>query len=105
VTHRDKVASLKGVYGWLLEALADSDSDARAEFVQKLQGFVWSMEATLGSEALDELLRQLAHDLDFYVPTPQMRREDVSYFGDETFDQLIQAALADPSWSDVTSKA
>jgi hypothetical protein len=62
------------------------------ERVPELQDMVWK-EQLAGSSAIQEILRDLAYDLDFYEPDPHARAEDESYFGDERALAEIQEAL------------
>ena len=40
-----------------------------------------------------DVLTQLAQDLDYYEPDPEMRREDATFFGDERVTDEIREAL------------
>jgi hypothetical protein len=65
----------RDLYRLLIEiALAPNPQPA----IGRLQTVMWGAEAdSLGAN--DELLRELAYDLDFFVPDPRWRAEDPSY--------------------------
>ena len=79
----------------LLEStLADPSRLATA--VLEFQSTVWnsSSDALRASAKIEDVLRTLAYDLDFYVPDPVTRAEDSSYYGEERAIKEIQHALA-----------
>jgi hypothetical protein len=77
----------------LLE-LAISDRGRRAEHIQVFQNHIFGHE-DLGFEhpEVEEVLRELAYDLDYYVPDERSRAEDPSYYGDDRVEQEIRSAL------------
>ena len=63
------------------------EKTSRKELISEFQEKVWS------SESEDELLSQLAYDLDFYEPVDRLRSEDSSFYGDEELESLLKAVL------------
>ena len=66
---------------------------ALPEAIASLQQLVWNGELT-GSSAVQEILRELAYDLEYYQPDPQVRAEDTSLYDEERAIAEIEEALA-----------
>jgi hypothetical protein len=74
----------------LLRSIHASDGDPNA--VRRFQAMVWnSHSGDFGPD--DEFLRELAYDLDFYEPDPEVRSEDWSYYDKVRLLQLVRDAL------------
>jgi hypothetical protein len=65
-----------------------SDKSNRKQLIKEFQKQVWHNE-DLGNEILSEL----AYDLDFYEPDSTLRAEDASYYGDDKLEQEIKSVL------------
>lgn len=50
------------------------------DLIRKFQYEIWNMEET---DDVDEILIELAYELDYYEPNPIIRLEDPSYYGEE----------------------
>jgi hypothetical protein len=61
--------------------------------VATIQQLVWK-ETLTGDPAAQEVLRELAYDLEHYEPDPLARSEDASVYGDERALAAIEDALA-----------
>jgi hypothetical protein len=59
----------------------------RQKLISEFQEMVWS------SEVNNELLSQLAYDLDFYEPDDVLRDEDRSFYGDIELEVLLKEFL------------
>lgn len=75
---------------WLI---LEAPTGYKDKLVTKLADTIW-LDETERPEALDELLYELASDLDLYVPNEAHRAEDPSYYGDEKLHLVIKASLA-----------
>ena len=64
------------------------DKSNRKQLIKEFQQQVWHNE-DLGNEILSEL----AYDLDFYEPDSALRAEDASYYGDDKLEQEIKSVL------------
>ena len=82
----------------LTDSLSSIVPERRMEIIKAFQDEVWANAEQFLSAPLDDVLRDLAYDLDFYEPDPGKRAEDRAYFGDEQFRDLVRAALDAPSW-------
>lgn len=70
-----------------------SNSRKRAELIKDFQERVWNGEGYAKNEKINELLSELAYDLDFYEPKEEWRKESPSYYGEERLKQKIQTTL------------
>jgi hypothetical protein len=69
------------------------DRRALSEAIASFQQLVWK-EPLRGSSAVQEILRDLAYDLEYYEPDPRARAEDSSFYDDERAIAEIEEALA-----------
>ena len=60
----------------------------RKELVKQFQEQVWNNQITR-----NEILLDLAYDLDFYEPDSALRSGDPSYYGDEKLEEEVKLAL------------
>jgi len=65
--------------------------DQRQQLISEFQQIIWNSDLPTSWEF--EVLRDLAYDLDFYEPDVKLSAEDASFFGDERFEEEINAAL------------
>jgi hypothetical protein len=66
----------------------------RLPALSEFRNYVFGQEAVLGANGRQwDILNELAHDLEFYVPDPSDRREDPSYFGEERLEREVLEAL------------
>lgn len=63
------------------------DKRNRRELISKFQEMIWD------AEVKNDLLSQLAYDLDFYEPDKKLRIEDNSFYGDIELENLIEEVL------------
>ncbi len=62
--------------------------------IEIFQQIIWKDEGLVDVDnEVMEILYDLAYDLDFHEPSPEMRSEDASYFGDDKALAKIQMAL------------
>jgi len=68
----------------------------RWESIKRFQDAIFEgSQGRLGlSEGEWDVFTQLAQDLDYYEPDPEMRREDPTFYGDERVIEEIREALA-----------
>jgi hypothetical protein len=59
----------------------------RGDLIKEFQELVWK------DENANEILSELAFDLDFYEPDESWRSEDPSYYGDERLEEEIIKVL------------
>jgi hypothetical protein len=85
----------------LAQILSEDAPAGRLRQIKAFQTEVWSESDTLVSPQLDELLRDLAYDLDFYEPHAARRAEDRAFIGDDDLESLVRAGLTSPAWPDV----
>lgn len=63
------------------------DKKNRDNLIKKFQEEIWN------NDNANEILSELAYDLDFYEPNEDWRKENSSYYGDERLEQEIKLAL------------
>lgn len=68
------------------------DRRALPEAIASLQRLVWK-EPLTGSSAAQEILRELAYDLEYYEPDPRARAEDSSFYDGARAVAEIEEAL------------
>jgi len=64
-----------------------SDKLNRGNLIKQFQDSIWA------DANANEILSELAYDLDFYEPNDELRKEDPSYYGDERLEGVIREAL------------
>ncbi|MEO6284935.1 MAG: hypothetical protein ABIN80_15475 [Dyadobacter sp.] len=63
------------------------DKHNRINLIKQFQEFVWN------DDIANEVLSDLAYDLDFYEPNEEWRKEDPSYYGDERLEEEIKSTI------------
>ena len=66
----------------LLQTLLGAEHRVKQDLIRKFQDEVWNDES-IQDETLNEILSELAYDLDFYEPNEEWRKESLSYYGDD----------------------
>lgn len=64
----------------------------RIALVKKFQNEIWNDES-VRDERLNEILSELAYDLDFYEPNEEWKGESSNYYGDEILENLIKSGM------------
>lgn len=67
--------------------------EERAHLIDRFQQMVWHDAEGVEVDWIQEVLQNLAYDLDFYQPDPEIRKEDSSYYGDDRLELEIRTAL------------
>lgn len=65
--------------------------EQKQELIKSFQQRIWDSDIEEGP--LEEVLGDLAYDLDFYEPDSIKRSESGSFFGDERADEKVRTAL------------
>ena len=79
----------------ILQDILSSESSERAALVSKFQYLVWRGrdEREGANVEIDEILSDLAYDLDFYEPNEEWRKEDTSYYGDDRLEEEVKIVI------------
>jgi hypothetical protein len=85
------MADIAQVLSLLKETVVDSSKLMMN--IPKIQEAIWSSEIQFPSKGVEEILGDLAYDLDFFEADPRIRKEG-SFFGEEKALDEIRAALA-----------
>ena len=59
----------------------------RKRLVSEFQELIWN------SENANEILSELAYNLDYYEPNEELRKEDSRYYGDDRLEQEVKSAM------------
>lgn len=59
----------------------------RLALIREFQELVWNNDHS------SNILSELAYDLDFYEPNDDERKKEITYFGDEKLEKLINETL------------
>lgn len=70
-----------------------SDKEKREALINEFQEKVWNGGGYSTDEKINEILSELAYDLDFYEPNEEWRKEDPSYYGEERLEEEIRSTL------------
>ena len=75
-----------------LQSILEVQQPNRTKLIKEFQDEVWNDES-IQDEKLNEILSELAYDLDFYEPNEEWRKESISYYGDERLEKEIKSAI------------
>lgn len=75
-----------------LQIILESKDQIRIDLIRNFQDEFWNDE-NIKDEKLNEILSELAYDLDFYEPNEEWRKEAPNYFGDDKLEELINSAI------------
>ncbi len=70
-----------------------NDKNNRESLIKRFQEYIWNENPIFNSEEEENVLSDLAYDLDFYQPDIKIRDEDPSYYGDDRLETEIKTAL------------
>lgn len=76
----------------LLQTVLVAEHRIKQELIKEFQDEVWNDES-IQDETLNEILSQLAYDLDFYEPNEEWRNESLSYYGDDRLEEVVKTAI------------
>jgi len=63
------------------------DKQNRSVLIKEFQELIWN------DNNPNEILSELAYDLDFYEPNEEWRKQDISYYGDERLEEEIKSVI------------
>ncbi|PGH40574.1 MAG: hypothetical protein CRN43_02190 [Candidatus Nephrothrix sp. EaCA] len=75
-----------------LNYILDAQHTERTGLVKKFQSGIWNDE-NIQDEKLNDILSELAYDLDFYEPNDEWKKESPNYYGDECLEELIKLGI------------
>ena len=65
----------------------------KQELIKTFQERVWNGDDYSSNKRVNEILSELAYDLDFYQPNESLRKESPSYYGQERLEKEIKEAI------------
>ena len=63
------------------------DKANRMQLIREFQELIWN------DDNANEILSELALDLDYYEPNEEWRKQDPSYYGDDRLEEEIKLAI------------
>lgn len=75
-----------------LNQILESPTSKRTELVKAFQDEIWNDESIQDVE-LNDILSELAYDLDFYEPNEKWKKESPNYYGEERLEELIKSGI------------
>lgn len=76
----------------LLNYILDAQLSERANLVIELQNVIWNDES-IHDDKLNEILSELAYDLDFYEPNEEWKKESPNYYGDKRLNEILKQGI------------
>jgi hypothetical protein len=64
----------------------------QAEYIRELQNKIWDETNDLNDD-LQEILSDLAYNLNFYERDERYRDEDLGYYGDDKLSRIVDEAI------------
>jgi len=77
---------------FLLETIKLSPSTAKRS-ISEFQQYIWDDRVQVNQREILDILRDLAHDLDYFEADPSLRAEADSFFDEEKLQAEIDSAL------------
>ena len=69
------------------------DIKNRSTLIKEFQERIWNGKDYEHDKNINEILSELAYDLDFYEPNEEWRKESLSYYGEDRLKEEIKSAL------------
>lgn len=76
----------------LLHSILKSANSERVKVIKEFQNEVWN-DNSIQDQNLNELLSEIAYDLDFYEPNEKWRKEALSFYSNKELEELIKNAI------------
>ncbi|MDR2274876.1 MAG: hypothetical protein LBF27_28465 [Sphingobacterium sp.] len=76
----------------LLEEAMNSSGNDRIKAIKEFQDIVWD-DTSIQNEMLNDILTDIAYNLDFYEPNDEWRKENPSFYGDDRLEKEVKIAI------------
>ncbi|QRO51552.1 hypothetical protein NQ494_00660 [Butyricimonas virosa] len=76
----------------LLQCILEAESPSKDELIREFQEEVWNDESVQDSK-LNEVLSELAYDLDFYESNDRWRENNLGYYGNDKLKNIMKNAI------------
>ena len=73
----------------LLQCILEAESPSKDELIREFQEEVWNDESVQDSK-LNEVLSELAYDLDFYESNDRWRENNLGYYGNDKLKNIMK---------------
>lgn len=85
--------TINDIIKFLNSILLDKNSETRRMLVIGFNNYMFNHNGIIQNESIDDILIELAHDLEYYEPNPEYRSQDPSFYNDEKLEENIKQAL------------
>ena len=76
----------------LLRKILEKEQE-KQELINEFQNSVWNGKLSFLNKEIEEILNNLAVDLEYYVSNDKARKEDPSFYGNDRLEKEIREAL------------
>ena len=76
----------------ILQCILEAESPSKDELIREFQEEVWNDESVQDSK-LNEVLSELAYDLDFYESNDRWRENNLGYYGNDKLKNIMKNAI------------
>ena len=76
----------------LLQCILEAESPSKDELIREFQEEVWNDESVQDSK-LNEVLSELAYDLDFYESNDRWLENNLGYYGNDKLKNIMKNAI------------
>jgi len=73
----------------VLSKILESGGNFRYELIRYFQGEAWADDSDV-DESIDDIVYEIAYDMDFYQPNEAWRKQEPSLYGDERLDEMLK---------------
>jgi hypothetical protein len=88
-----------------LNKILEEKEPAKMELVKRFQEEILTDDLII-DETIDEIVTDLAYDLDFYEPNKEWKKQDISFYGEERLEEIIKEGIGKiESYNQYTIKA
>ena len=75
-----------------MQCILEAESPSKDELIREFQEEVWNDESVQDSK-LNEVLSELAYDLDFYESNDRWRENNLGYYGNDKLKNIMKNAI------------
>ncbi len=76
----------------LLKKILEKEKE-KQKLINEFQNSIWNGKLSFINKEVEEILNDLAVDLDYYVSSDKAREEDPSFYGNDRLEKEIREAL------------
>jgi len=84
---------MKNIISILQNILKEKDTLNKEKLIEDFQNKIWIDNIIIESDPNYVIFSELAYDLEFYEPNPELRKGELSNYGDERLEKEIKNAI------------